>query len=131
MREKIEVTTELLNTLKVEQLKYCAAMINETLERGWYSDDGYDYLRASLELARELVDIDYEGDVGRLDRMLNQAESTETLQNYACDGICQVIWDLKPPSLGDIDDDEWKQRASASHVLALFFTGDRQSTCAQ
>lgn len=90
-------TQEMLATIKNAQLKHAGQMALDAVEYG-YSDDGYDYLRGALELARILVDWDYDGAVDAFERMLRD-ESDDTLCGIACDGICNEIWDLKPACL--------------------------------
>ena len=62
-------------------------------------DDGYDYLRAGLALARDLVDMDYDQDLEGFGKLMN-----EELANFACDGIGSEIWELKPPALAELLD---------------------------
>lgn len=95
-------TKKLVQRLRDAQLKHASALALEAVEHG-YSDDGYDYLRGALELARELVDIEYDDDQARFNEMFN-TDGDDGLSGIACDGICQEIWDLKPPSLAWLDD---------------------------
>lgn len=99
----ITITLELLATIKNAQLVHARDMINASLEHG-YSDDGYDYLRAALDLARNLVDMDYGQDVISFAALLNDEHGAGvSLQDYASDGICEAIYALKPPALNTDD----------------------------
>lgn len=96
----IEVNKELIHRLTKAQLKHAAAMM---LDDHWeYSDDGWDYCQAAADLAHTMLHIDYDDDVKRLTKLLNNpCGEEESLANFACDGVCQEFYDLKPPSLKD------------------------------
>jgi hypothetical protein len=59
-----------------------------------YGDDGYDYLKGALSLARDLVVADFDRDLKYLDDLINGDEQTSDLANIACDGVCEEIYAL-------------------------------------
>ena len=86
-----------INKIKNAQLLHASELAKDAAERG-YSDDGYDYLTASLQLAHDLVVMQYDDDEAGFNELWN-----EDLNHYACDGICDLIWEMKPPALKDDD----------------------------
>jgi hypothetical protein len=88
------LTQELVNA----QLKHTGQLIKSALEHG-YGDDGYDYLRAGLNLSAQMVEIKYNDDGEEWQYLLN-----EGLADYACDGICQELYDLKPTALAYLEE---------------------------
>jgi len=61
-----------------------------------WSDDGWDYLHAALNLASLMMDLEMNADNDGWHELLAYG-----LNDYACDGICPAIYDLKPPALSD------------------------------
>lgn len=90
-------TQELINA----QLKHTGELIKSALEHG-YSDDGYDYLTAGLALSKLLLDIQIDDDKVRWQALLSK-----DLADYACDGICEEIWTLRPAALAFLMDEAW------------------------
>jgi len=104
---KIEVTEKLLEQLKTAQLEHTARYIADALAHG-YSDDEYDYLKGALALAQVMLTIDYNKDLNRLDCLLNKKSGAleykginfqESLDDFACDGIAEAFYKLKPNAL--------------------------------
>jgi hypothetical protein len=93
LRPRIEPTPELLTSLKTAQLKCAQEHIESALADG-YGDDGYDYLKGALSLARDLVVMDYDGDMESLDKLLNGDDQSSELMFIACDGIASNFYDL-------------------------------------
>jgi hypothetical protein len=99
----IDVTNELLLNLRNAQLRHARNLVDAELKEPTKSDDGIDYLKASLALAAYLVDLDYMGDTSRLAYDLNSTQGDSALLDYASDGICEEIYALNPPALADND----------------------------
>ena len=108
MRNRIEPTRELLTTLRDAQLAHAAALC--MTDHHTYSDDGYDYLKSALALAQRMLEITYDDDLTTLDAMLNTDPDHDDmnhalLNDYACDGIANAFYELKPIALDDGSDD--------------------------
>ena len=86
-----------ITKIKNAQLLHASELAKDAVTHG-YSDDGYDYLTSSLQLAHDLVEIDYDQDEMAFNELWN-----EHLNHFACDGICDLIWEMKPPALKDDD----------------------------
>lgn len=82
-----------LIAIKNAQLTLVRELIDVELA-GSQSDDHYDYLTAGLALAERVCHIAYLQDETAFQELLNTG-----LDEYACDGICQAIYDLNPLSL--------------------------------
>ena len=106
----MEYTKELLAEMKNAQLKWAATLATDAVERG-YSDDGYDYLTSALALAECLCHLDYDDDVERF-KFLCEDHEHGLGQDYACDGICPELWDLKVPTF----DDDWYEQTTGGNV---------------
>ena len=83
---------KLLHEVTKAQVLYASKLASE--DHWEHSDDGHDYLTAALRLAADLADLDIERDVAKAMVLLDNV-----LDNYACDGICQEIYDLGPKEL--------------------------------
>jgi len=88
------LTQELVNA----QLRHTGELIKGALEHG-YSDDGYDYLTSGLRLSELLMHIQIDNDKERWQELLNWG-----LADYACDGICEELYALKPAALAYLED---------------------------
>lgn len=91
----ITLTNEQCVALTNAQLEHARDYITLSLPPNRLSDDGADYLTAALNLASYLVE--FNNDPDQFEAFLNN----EFLLDYACDGICQAIYDLKPACLED------------------------------
>lgn len=101
-RKEIKPTLKMLDALRLAQFTWTRDMLNDALTCG-YSDDGYDYLGAALELSQIMMQLHMNDDLTRLERMLNaHCDDEEALAQFACDGVAPAFYDLKPRSL-DID----------------------------
>ena len=89
-----------MQELVYAQLRHTRELINGALEHG-YSDDGHDYLTSGLILSEQLMQIQIDGDWERWQKLLD-----EDLADYACDGICEQIWAMRPKALAYLLDDE-------------------------
>ena len=94
LKPRVEPTPELLERLTTAQLKCAQEHIGDTLKHGYGSDDGYDYLKGALSLARDLVVMNYDGDMKALDDLINGDENTSDLASIACDGIASDFYEL-------------------------------------
>lgn len=81
--KRVEVTPELIDRLAREQMAYAHDLSGD--DHWTWSDDGYDYCRAALLLAVELMEARIDSDVKRVDALLNTPGAI--IENYACDGI--------------------------------------------
>ena len=84
------MTEKLSYRLLKAQLAHVRSMIDED---GQFhdSDDGRDYMMGAIDLAKDLMDIDSNmASTVTLDNLLN---GDFLMDNYACDGVCQAVWD--------------------------------------
>jgi hypothetical protein len=86
----------LVDRLTFAQLNHAKANI-ESYQMYPGSDDGLDYLQAAIQLAGELLDFYVDTDTARLDEFLNTPDNLAA--NYACDGICNELYELNCPAL--------------------------------
>jgi hypothetical protein len=109
VRPEIKVTDEMILELTKAQLTWAAEMM---LDDHWqWSDDGWDYCQGAVALAHDMLEISYNGDKERLEKMLNadpEDNEAESMANFPCDGVCPAIYDLKPRSLDDGMDSDAK-----------------------
>ena len=86
-------TPETLRELRDAQLRHAIDHINGALQ-GTISDDSTDYLIAALDLASELVSLDYDEDTAQLDEILTADldHDIHLLNRHACDGIAPAIY---------------------------------------
>ena len=86
----------LVDRLTFAQLNHAKAHI-ESYQEFPGSDDGLDYLQAAIELAGDLLDFYVDTDTARLDEFLNTPN--RLINDYACDGICNELYELNCPAL--------------------------------
>lgn len=90
----ITLTREQCTALTNAQLTHAREYIDLALTQPM-SDDGADYLQAALNLAAYMTEFNNEPE--QFEAFLNN----EFLLDYASDGICSAIYDLKPKCLED------------------------------
>jgi hypothetical protein len=78
---------EVLELLMRAQMKHVHRMTEDL----HLSDDGCDYLNGALRLAADLLDAWYSQ---RFDRAREILTEKYLLENYACDGICNTVYDF-------------------------------------
>jgi hypothetical protein len=106
LKPRIEPTRELLERLTTAQLKCAKQHIDDTLTYGYGSDDGCDYLKGALTLARDMTIMNFDGDLKALDEMLNGDETTSMLADIALHGIAQDFYDLDCNAIACLYGDE-------------------------
>lgn len=89
----ITCTSDMFAAITNAQLEHTRDMITACLPPNRMYDDAADYLSAALSLSDYLISLN--GDVDMFNVFINSAD----IANYACDGICQAIYDLKPAAL--------------------------------
>lgn len=80
------MTEELLEALMRAQMVHVHRMTAEM----HLSDDGCEYLKGALRLAADLLDA-WTRNTG--DRAREILTEDYLLEHYACDGICETVWD--------------------------------------
>lgn len=118
--ESISITQELLDEVWRAQVDWTIKRLQDAKE--WLSDDGYDYLDASLTLAQVLSGIYFNSDLNALDALLNtpmpegwltdpehpqyvfweefeRKTGFDHLASLAGGGIAPAIYDLNCPAL--------------------------------
>lgn len=91
----IKLTPEQCVAITNAQLEHARDYINLSLPPNRMSDDHADYLQAALNLAAYIVE--FNNDPEQFEAFLNG----DFLLDYASDGICAAIYDLKPRCLED------------------------------
>jgi hypothetical protein len=91
-------TPELAKRLLIAQLKHARELINDFIDRdGAVGDDSYDYLSGALRLSDTLLWAHYDSDTDAgVKKLIDVLHTPEGLDEFACDGVCQEVWDLRP-----------------------------------
>ena len=90
----VEPTEELAARLFVAQLVHTKATIESYLLYPG-SDDGRDYLEASLDLSHDMAVIEMGSDMSLFHQLLNRPN--QIFNNYACDGVANEFYELNCP----------------------------------
>ena len=109
-------TQELLTALTIAQLKHVHEMtVPDTryagIDNALHSDDSYDYLRSALRLGADLLDMQYEANIDEFAKLLDPASDEFVVENFACDGICNEIYEALPSDW----EDRWDQHHEFQH----------------
>jgi hypothetical protein len=102
-----KLTYDMLVQITSNQLKHTSDL---SASNFWLnSDESFDYVSSAIALSQTLLDLVQDAreisihlitanDLDDLAKLLDSG-----LQEYASDGICKFLYDLKPKSLADID----------------------------
>jgi hypothetical protein len=98
---------DLLVKITQAQLKHTSELMSN--DHWLYSDDAFDDITSATRLSSDLLDMleqslldSREIDETRPPGIVTAAKLLDTgLWEYACDGVCQFLYDLKPKSLDD------------------------------
>lgn len=99
---KIKVTRELLANLMRAQCQYSINLLQDWLDDDCISTDGWEYALGAMELAKVMMEMEYDRDEGEeLDKLLNTPSSL--LSQLSGDSICDAIVNLNPIALKEND----------------------------
>jgi hypothetical protein len=86
------LTKPQLLAITMAQLKHTAELCND--DHWQYSDDGFDYLQAGINLSSNLLHALDQSQTDAGQDLHDAKELLANLDDYACDGVCQYIYDL-------------------------------------
>lgn len=94
-------TMELLEKARDAQLAFLREYLADTgeystINHSKWSTDGYDYMRAALNLSSALVEAYFDEDLETFQAMLDPSNEAYILYNYACDGVCGAVYEMLP-----------------------------------
>jgi len=98
-RKNLEPEVEFLE-LMVAQHKHTREMLDDWLTRepwSYGSIDSADYMDAALALSQEFI----EAMMGEPREFLSKLSHDYLMSNYACDGVCEELWDRYPAPEGE------------------------------
>lgn len=110
------ITSEVLKTAAIAQLRHAHAMTDEQgIEYALTSDDSFDYCKSALQLAADLLVMQYDQDLKAFAELLDPSNrDTFVFSNYASDGISGAINDLLDKLVPDWED-TWEESIHQAH----------------